>query len=74
MLCCPGPVEGGRALPVGRKGGKGFRGWRNVCTVSVAATKGRLMKLLGEPVNVVACTLNSSHRMDDCRDDYQDFA
>lgn len=34
----------------------------------------RLMKLLGEPINVVACTLNSSHRMDDCRDDYQDFA
>jgi hypothetical protein len=34
----------------------------------------RLMKLLGEPSNVVACTLNPGDRMDDRRDDYQDFA
>ena len=30
----------------------------------------RLMKLLGEPINAVAYTLNSGRRMHDCSDDY----
>lgn len=29
----------------------------------------RLVKLLGEPINVVPCTLNLGSLMDDCKDD-----